>query len=56
MVNFATVFLWHPAYAPARKTERFKALARKTGMVAYWRAKGWPAMCHPTAGDDFECE
>ena len=35
--------VWHPAYAAVRKTERFKALMRKVGLVDYWRAKGWPA-------------
>src|SRR6185295_10791170 len=32
-------FLWHPSYAPVRKTERFKAFVRKDGLVDYWRAK-----------------
>jgi TolB-like protein/tetratricopeptide (TPR) repeat protein len=49
-------FVWHPVYAPLRKTERFKTLMRKAGLVDYWRAKGWPAQCHPTTGDDFVCE
>jgi hypothetical protein len=46
---------WHSSYAAVRKTERFKAFARKFGFVEYWRAKGWPEFCHPTTGDDFEC-
>jgi tetratricopeptide (TPR) repeat protein len=54
-IHFATAFLWHPSYAPVRKTERFKAYARASGMVEYWRAKGWPPQCHPTTGDDFVC-
>jgi tetratricopeptide (TPR) repeat protein len=48
--------IWAPAYAPVRKTDRFKAYARKAGLVEYWRAKGWPDLCHPTTGDDFECD
>jgi len=48
--------VWHPSYAPVRKTERFKALMRKVGLFDYWKAKGWPAQCHPTTGDDFACE
>ena len=48
-------FVWHPSYAPVRKTERFKALMRKFGFIDYWRVKGWPEFCHPTTGDDFEC-
>jgi TolB-like protein/tetratricopeptide (TPR) repeat protein len=49
-------FLWHPSYAPVRKTERFKAFVRKAGMVEYWRARGWPEFCRPTTGDDFICD
>jgi hypothetical protein len=28
---------------------------RKAGMVEYWRAKGWPDLCHPVGADDFAC-
>lgn len=52
----ASSLLWHSSYAPLRKTARFKALVRKTGLVDYWRAKGWPEFCHPTTGGDFACE
>jgi TolB-like protein/tetratricopeptide (TPR) repeat protein len=48
--------LWHPSYALVRKTERFKTFVRKAGFVDYWRAKGWPVLCHPIGGDDFACE
>ena len=48
--------LWHPAYAAARKTEPFKALMRKVGLVDYWRAKGWPAVCRPLGSEDFVCD
>ena len=47
--------IWHPAMAGARKTERFKQLVRKFDLVDYWRARGWPDMCHPVGADDFEC-
>jgi adenylate cyclase len=49
------VNVWQPDFGPARKTERFKNLIRKLGLVDYWRAKGWPDLCHPTSGDDFVC-
>jgi hypothetical protein len=55
MANQATSLLWHPSYAPMRKMERFRALVRASGMVDYWRAKGWPEFCHPTTADDFVC-
>jgi hypothetical protein len=32
-------YIWLPLYAPVRKTERFKALMRKAGLVDYWRAR-----------------
>jgi cytochrome c-type biogenesis protein CcmH/NrfG len=48
--------VWHPSYAPLRKTTRFKELMKKAGVVEYWRVKGWPPQCHPTTGDDFSCE
>ena len=54
-VNVAHRFLSHPTFGPARRTERYKAYARKAGLVEYWRAKGWPEFCRPTTGDDFEC-
>jgi TolB-like protein len=47
--------LWQADYASARKTQRFKDIVRKLGLVDYWRAKGWPPQCHPTTDDDFEC-
>jgi TolB-like protein/Tfp pilus assembly protein PilF len=56
LVSAATIDLWHPTYAPVRKTQRFKAFARKAGLVDYWRTNGWPEFCRPTAGDDFVCE
>jgi adenylate cyclase len=46
---------WLPTYASVRKTERFKAWIRESGILTYWRARGWPPQCHPTTGDDFEC-
>ena len=48
--------VWFAAnYAPVRKTERFKRLMREVGLVDYWKASGWPDLCHPTTGDDFAC-
>ena len=47
--------LWQPDFRAARKTPRFQALVRKLGLVDYWRVRGWPEFCHPTTGDDFEC-
>ena len=48
--------LWHPTYAALRKSEGFKTLVRRAGLVEYWRARGWPPFCHPTNGENFVCE
>ena len=53
--NFAD-FLWAPAYAQVRKTDRFKAYVRKAEMVDYWRAKRWPDLCRPVGAADFVCD
>ena len=49
-------FMWEPEVAPLRKTERFKALVRKMGLVDYWRARSWPDHCRPMGADDFACD
>jgi TolB-like protein len=49
------LYLWGPIGSEARKTERFKALMRKSGLVDYWKARGWPDLCHPVGTEDFEC-
>ncbi len=48
--------LWSADYRAARQTERFKTYARKAGLVDYWRARGWPDVCHPVGKDDFACD
>ena len=52
----STTWFWHPSYAAVRKTERFKTVARDLGLVDYWRARGWPAQCHPSGANDFACD
>jgi TolB-like protein len=55
---FAYANFWiefDPSLSAMRKTEGFKALARKQGLVDYWRATSWPDLCHPTTVDDFAC-
>ena len=38
-VGFVAVPPWFPDYVSLRKTERFKALIRKIGLVEYWKAR-----------------
>ncbi|HYM18445.1 MAG TPA: hypothetical protein VEU06_07775 [Micropepsaceae bacterium] len=51
----AVYYYWTAPYANVRKTERWKRLMREAGYLDYWRKKGWPDLCQPTTGDDFEC-
>jgi tetratricopeptide (TPR) repeat protein len=51
----STTWFWHPTYEAVRKTERFKGVVRDLGLVDYWRARGWPAQCHPMGASDFTC-
>ncbi|HUE66067.1 MAG TPA: TIR domain-containing protein [Rhizomicrobium sp.] len=46
---------WGPPSAALRKTEHFKAFVRKAGLVDYWKARGWPDLCHPVGVNDFAC-
>jgi hypothetical protein len=47
--------LWRPTAAALRKTERFEKFIRDAGLVEYWRESGWPDLCKPTTGENFEC-
>jgi len=44
-----------PVALPMLKNPRAKDALMSYGFVAYWREKGWPALCRPLGGDDFEC-
>jgi len=52
----STTWFWHPSYAPVRKTAAFKAFLKDAGLVEYWRARGWPALCRPAGANDFTCD
>lgn len=47
--------LWFPLFSEVRQQPGFKDLMRELGIVAHWRAYGWPRYCQPSGGDDFEC-
>jgi hypothetical protein len=54
--NAILLHVWDPVYASLRKTERFKTFARNAGFLDYWKARGWPDLCHPVGADDFACD
>lgn len=44
-----------PLARPFLPDPRAKQMLRELGFEAYWREKGWPALCRPLGEDDFEC-
>lgn len=52
---FAQIY-WDPVMRAARRTDLFEQTMRELGLVDFWRARGWPAACRPTRGDDFVCD
>lgn len=44
------------AFPGVRNDPRWKAQIRRTGTLALWRERGFPAQCRPLEGDDFECD
>jgi TolB-like protein/Tfp pilus assembly protein PilF len=46
----------HGALPGVRNDPRWKAEVRRTGILALWRVRGFPAQCRPLEGDDFECD
>lgn len=49
-------FMWRPIFREVRRREDFETLARDLGFVAYWQEFGWPDVCRPAGGDDFQCD
>jgi tetratricopeptide (TPR) repeat protein len=50
------VYIWLPQVANVRRLPQFKAYLRDSGLVDYWQEYGWPPLCRPLPGDDFECD
>lgn len=50
------VYLWLPQLKDMRQLPGFKELLREIGIVAHWQAYGWPDICRPLDGDDFDCD
>lgn len=48
-------YLWAPHMSQVRQLPQIKALLRDIGLTDYWDKYGWPEICRPLGGDDFEC-
>ncbi len=47
--------IWFPVFRTMRRLPDFKQLVQDLGLVAYWRAYGWPEACRPNGKSDFQC-
>lgn len=47
--------LWHPIMRDVRQLPGFRELVSSLGLVAYWRAYGWPDNCAPVGEADLRC-
>jgi tetratricopeptide (TPR) repeat protein len=48
--------MWDPNAPGLRNSAGFKGVLERLGVVAYWREHGFPPLCRPLSGDDFECD
>jgi len=55
LVPFA-LLIWGPDYAGYRRSPEFADYMRRSGVLEYWQAHGFPPQCRPAGEDDFECE
>lgn len=47
--------IWGRSWQTVRTDPAFKVFVTDVGLVAYWRAAGWPDKCRTLGDDDFEC-
>ena len=49
-------WVWLKENTAFRASEYFAPFMAKTGVLAYWREKGFPPACRSLTGNDFECD
>ena len=42
------LMLWCPLARPMRQLPSFQAVIAETGMLDYWKVRGWPDLCQST--------
>ena len=47
---------WSPTFSDLRQTDRFRIFVRNSGLLDYWRERGFADLCRPVGEDDFECD
>ena len=49
------LLLWNPEFVTLRRDPAFQDFLRRTHIIDYWRAHGWPPQCKPE-GDSARCD
>lgn len=47
---------WWPAMKGFRQSAYFKQWVQDLNLLTFWQQNGWPDLCRPLEGDDFECD
>ena len=55
LVPFA-MLIWGPDYGGYRRSPQFDDYIRRSGVLDYWRAHGFPPQCRTAGADGFECD
>ncbi|PIW29509.1 MAG: hypothetical protein COW29_06240 [Rhodobacterales bacterium CG15_BIG_FIL_POST_REV_8_21_14_020_59_13] len=51
-----SVQVFDPSLTRYRQSEHYANFVRNTGILDYWRARGFPPQCRPVGADDFACD
>jgi len=54
--NLPKFWMWSSGLHGFRQSDAFRRRVRDSGMLAHWRANGWPDLCRPVGQNDFECD
>jgi hypothetical protein len=48
--------MWDPNAPGLRNSAGFKRVIERLGILAYWRAQGFPPQCRAVGEQDFTCD
>lgn len=48
--------LWQPESRDLRRDPAFQTYLRDSGLLAFWRERGWPHVCRPDGGNGAVCD
>jgi hypothetical protein len=54
--SFDGNIMWQKFARPFRESAEFRPYLERSGILRYWREKGFPPRCRPINDNDFECD